>query len=194
MLLDYTKITISAADYQHLAADIDAAFVRRSAGRDHELADLTAHRSRLEAESDKLLAAHFADAIDLPTLKRYQDRIRAGLADIDQRLATHTEQYAGGRALLHDSLSLLTDAHRKYATLTTPTGASRARPSTSSWRSPKTRTSAHAWPNPSPPSSATTPAPAHHKPPETPNGNTPHLPMSSVPVRTNWWAILGSNQ
>ena len=111
----YANITISEADYQHLAAEINAAFDQRSAGRDQELADLTANRARLEAESDKLLAAHFADAIDLPTLKRHQDRIRAGLADIDQRLATHTEQYAGGRAFLHDSLSLLTDAHRMYA-------------------------------------------------------------------------------
>jgi len=47
-------------------------------------------------------------------LKRHQDRVRAGLTDIDQRLATHTEQYAGGRAFVHDSLSLLTDAHRMY--------------------------------------------------------------------------------
>ncbi|GEC99324.1 recombinase [Kocuria varians] len=111
----YASITISEADYQHLAADIDTAFDQRSAARDQELADLTANRGRLESESDKLLAAHFADAIDLTTLKRHQDRIRAGLADIDQRLAAHTEQYTGGRAFLHDSLSLLTDAHHMYA-------------------------------------------------------------------------------
>lgn len=66
----YANITISEADYRHLAAN----------------------RTRLEAESDKLLAAHFADAIDLPTLKRHQDHIRAGLADIEQRLSEHNEQ------------------------------------------------------------------------------------------------------
>ena len=70
---------------------------------------------RLEAESDKLLAAHFADAIDLPTLKRHQDRIRAGLADIEQRLREHDELHVGGRRFLHDSLRLLTDAHHAYA-------------------------------------------------------------------------------
>ncbi len=70
---------------------------------------------RLEAESDKLLAAHFADAIDLPTLKRHQDRIRAGLADIEQRLREHDELHVGGRRYLHDSLRLPTDAHRAYA-------------------------------------------------------------------------------
>ncbi len=111
----YATITISEDDYQYLAAEVDAAFEERSAGKDQEFADLTANRARLEAESDKLLAAHFADAIDLPTLKRHQDRIRAGLADIEHRLREHDEQHVGGRAFLHDSLRLLTDAHRAYA-------------------------------------------------------------------------------
>ena len=111
----YAGITISEDGYRHLAAQVDAAFDERGAGRDQEFADLTANRARLEAESDKLLAAHFADAVDLPTLKRHQDRIRAGLADIEQRLREHDEQHVGGRAFLHDSLRLLTDAHRAYA-------------------------------------------------------------------------------
>ena len=111
----YASITISEDDYRHLAAVVDAAFEKRGAGRDQEFADLTANRARLEAESDKLLAAHFADAIDLPTLKRHQDRIRAGLADIEQRLREHDEQHIGGRAFLHDSLRLLADAHRAYS-------------------------------------------------------------------------------
>lgn len=58
---------------------------------------------------------YFADAIDLPTLKRHQDRIRAGLADIEQHLAQHDEHHTGARVFLHDSLRLLTDAHRAYA-------------------------------------------------------------------------------
>lgn len=108
-------ITISETDYRHLAAKVDAAFDARMAGRDQEIADLMANRGRLESESDKLLAAHFADAIDLPTLKRHQDRIRAGLADVNRRLAEHDEHHTGGRAFLHDSLRLLTDAHHAYA-------------------------------------------------------------------------------
>ena len=110
----YASITISEDDYRHLSAEVDAAFDKRSAGRDQEFADLTTNRARLETESDKLLAAHFADAIDLPALKRHQDRIRAGLADVNRRLAEHSEHYTGGRAFLHDSLRLLTDAHRIY--------------------------------------------------------------------------------
>ena len=111
----YANITINETDYRDLAAQVDAAFNKRSTGRDQELADLTANRARLETESDKLLAAHFADAIDLSTLKRHQDRIRAGLSDIEQRIGEHDERHTGGRAFLHDSLRLLTDAHRAYA-------------------------------------------------------------------------------
>lgn len=111
----YRSITISEDDYLSLAARVDAAFDKRSAGRDQEFADLTANRTRLEAESDKLLAAHFADAIDLPTLKRHQDRVRAGLADVNRKLAEYDEHHTGGRAFLHDSLRLLTDAHHAYA-------------------------------------------------------------------------------
>src|SRR5690606_16301919 len=83
--------------------------------RDQEIADLMANRAKLESESDKLLAAHFADAIDLPTLKRHQDRIRAGLADVNHRLAEHDGHHTGWRAFLHDSLRLLTAAHHAYA-------------------------------------------------------------------------------
>ncbi len=110
----YVSIAISEDDYRNLAARVDAAFDKRSAGRDAEFADLTTNRARLEAESDKLLAAHFADAIDLTTLKRHQDRIRAGLVDIEQRLSEHDEHHSGGRAFLHDSLRLLTNAHHAY--------------------------------------------------------------------------------
>ena len=111
----YASITINDATYRHLATEVDAAFDSRMAGRDQEIADLMANRAKLESESDKLLAAHFADAIDLSTLKRHQDRIRAGLADVNQRLAEHDEHHTGGRAFLHDSLRLLTDAHHAYA-------------------------------------------------------------------------------
>ncbi len=111
----YRAITISEMTFREVSAKLTTAFDKRAAGRNSELADLTTNRSRLEAESDKLLAAHFADAIDLPTVKRHQDRIRAGLADIDQKLAEHDQHHAGARRFLQDSLQLLTSAHRMYA-------------------------------------------------------------------------------
>src|SRR5690625_4688302 len=75
----------AVAHGRNLAAKVHAALDTRMAGRDQEITDLMANRAKLEAESDKLLAAHFADAIDLPTRKRHQDRIPAGLRDVPQR-------------------------------------------------------------------------------------------------------------
>ena len=111
----YKTLTISETAYDGVAAKMHAAFDRNATARSTELADLTANRTRPEAESEKLIAAHFADAIDLPTLKRHQDRIRTGLADIDRRLAEHDQHYTGAKAFLDSSLRLLTDAHRMYA-------------------------------------------------------------------------------
>ena len=71
-------------------------------------------RPRRQEDRLHLLAAHFADAIDLDALKRHQDRIRAGLADVNRRAVEHSEHHTGGRAFLHDSLRLLTDAHHAY--------------------------------------------------------------------------------
>ena len=79
----YQDIAITEDEYTALAAQVEAAFDERLASRSQELAELTENRQRLQNESDKLLAAHFADAIDLETLKRHQDRIRTGLADIE---------------------------------------------------------------------------------------------------------------
>ena len=110
----YQEITISKENYQLLAAQVDAAFDEQMADLDHEISDLTAQRRKLEDESDKVLEAHFADAIDLATLKRHQDRIRAGLTDIERRLTAHHTEYVGAREFLHDSLKLLADPHRMY--------------------------------------------------------------------------------
>ena len=96
----YRDISITEEQYAALAAQIEAAFDERLASRSQELAELTENRKRLQNKSDKLLAAHFADAIDLETLKRHQDRIRAGLADIDRRLANGIEIREDGRATI----------------------------------------------------------------------------------------------
>lgn len=76
---------------------------------------MTANRKRLQNESDELLAAHFTDAIDLDTLKRHQDRIRTGLADIDRKLATEHDHHEGSRKQLSTALSLLVDCATLYA-------------------------------------------------------------------------------
>jgi hypothetical protein len=151
-------------------------------GRDQEFADLTANRARLEAESDKLLAAHFADAIDLPTLKRHQDRIRAGLADIEQRLREHDEQHTGGGRSSTTACGSSPTRTTPTRTPTTGAGGWRTKRSTRAWRSPRTSSYVHASQSHSQRSSARRPEARK------PNGNTPHLPMSRVPVRHIGWS------
>ena len=103
----YERIGISEHTYNDLAAEVDAAFEERLASRSQELAELTTNRDRLQDESDKILAAHFADAIDLETLKRHQDRIRTGLAEIDRKLDADHGERAEHRKHLATALGLL---------------------------------------------------------------------------------------
>lgn len=110
----YSRISINETQYTDFARQVEAAFDERFAARSDELAELTANRRRLEAESDKILAAHFADAIDLDTLKRHQDRIRTGLADIDRRLTAEHDQDQGPRKQITRALRLLVDCQRLY--------------------------------------------------------------------------------
>lgn len=124
----YASITSSESHYRAAAVRFDAALDIRTARRDQEAADLNANRARLQAERDKVLAAHFPDAIDIPTLTWHQDHTPAGLADFDQR---HTAC---------------------MPTLATAIGGSPTRRSSPGWRSPKTNGSAPSSPNPSPPS------------------------------------------
>lgn len=111
----YQDFAITEAEYAALAAQVEAAFNERLASRSPELADLTENRQRLQDESDKLLAAHFADAIDLETLTRHQDRISTGLANIDRRLASEHDHHAGARKQISAALGLLVDCATLYA-------------------------------------------------------------------------------
>ena len=72
-----------------------------------ELAQLTANRDRLEHEQDRLIQAHYADAIPLAVLKREQDRISGELDLVNRRLDAHHGEYADARAHLDDALNLL---------------------------------------------------------------------------------------
>ena len=76
-----------------------------------------AHRSSAheanQRKADELGARIVREFIDAGVSARSADR--DGLADMNRRLAEHDEHHSGGRAFLHDSLRLLTDAHHAYA-------------------------------------------------------------------------------
>lgn len=79
-----------------------------------ELERLTTHRDRLEHEQDRLMQAHYADAIPLPVLKREQDRILGELDRLNRRIDAHHGDYADARAHLDDALGLLANCADIY--------------------------------------------------------------------------------
>lgn len=82
-------------------------FDRLMAAETDELSHLTAHRDKLKHEQDRLLQAHYADAIPLSVLKREQDRILGELDQVERRLDAHHGEYTDARAHLDDALNLL---------------------------------------------------------------------------------------
>ncbi len=77
---------------------------QRLAERSQALDDLTGTKHRLEPKRTSSSKPNFADAIDLPTLKRHQDRIRIALADVTKRLEAERHDHEGPRQHLATAL------------------------------------------------------------------------------------------
>ncbi len=71
-------------------------------------------QSKLLAERDKLLQAHYAGAVPLDLLKTEQDRIAGQLAAVQQSLNTAQANYDHMRTTLADCLDLTRDCHAAY--------------------------------------------------------------------------------
>lgn len=89
-------------------------FDRLMAAETDELERLTKHRARLEHEQDRLMQAHYSDAVPLPVLKREQDRILGELDSLNRRIDAHHGDYADARVHLDDALNLLADCANIY--------------------------------------------------------------------------------
>lgn len=111
----YSRVQITPAQQDALAGMLHHEFDRLMAAETEELARLTANRDRLESEQDRLMQAHYADAIPLTVLKREQDRILAELDKVTRRIDAHFGDYADARAHLDDALGLLANCADIYA-------------------------------------------------------------------------------
>ena len=170
----YHQIAITPTTYAQLAERVEAAFDRRLAERSQAIDDLTATKQRLEAEADKLLQARFADAIDLPTLKRHQDRIRIALADVTRRLELSGATMKAPADTSPPHYDYWPTVRRRMLASTTTANASPTKPSTTASRSPKTKKRQ---------SSSTSRSPLL----------SPHQPVTGVLIRLIWWSIGDSN-
>ncbi len=111
----YTRVQITPAQQDALAGRLHHEFDRLMAAETEELERLTTNRNRLESEQDRLMQAHYADAIPLSVLKREQDRIVAELDQVTRRIDAHFGDYADARAHLDDALGLLANCADIYA-------------------------------------------------------------------------------
>ena len=111
----YKRVQITPAQQDALAGMLHHEFDRLMASETDELARLTANRDRLEGEQDRLMQAHYADAIPLTVLKREQNRITGKLDKVTRRIDAHYGDYAEARAHLDDALGLLANCADIYA-------------------------------------------------------------------------------
>jgi hypothetical protein len=86
----------------------------QEAGEERER--LLRRQQRLFTERDKLLQAHYAEAIPLDLLKTEQDRISGALSQISERLAATETSYNAIETNLIAALGFLEDNHSTYIT------------------------------------------------------------------------------
>lgn len=110
----YQRVQLAPARREALGGMLHHEFDRLMSAEADELAQLTANRDRLEHEQDRLMQAHYADAIPLAVLKREQDRIAGELDQVNRHLDAHHGEYTDARAHL-DDLNLLENCGDIYA-------------------------------------------------------------------------------
>ncbi len=111
----YERVQITPAHREALGGMLHHEFDRLMADETDELNQLTTNRDRLQHEQERLLHAHYADAIPLDLLKREQDRILGELHQVNRRIDAHHGEYADARAHLEDALNLLANCADIYA-------------------------------------------------------------------------------
>ena len=110
----YTRVQNTPAQQDALAGMLHHEFDRLMAAETEELERLTTNRDRLEGEQDRLMQAHYAEAIPLSVPKREQDRIVAELDQVTRRIDAHFGDYADARAHLDDAPGLLANCADIY--------------------------------------------------------------------------------
>ncbi len=111
---EYRTIALSPDLRDHVDQLVNEDFDALHAAAETERRDLAARRTKLIAQRQKLLDAHYAGAIPLDLLKTEQDRIASQLLNVEQRLDAANTTYEAARARLADCLDLARDCHAAY--------------------------------------------------------------------------------
>ena len=111
----YQRIQLTPAMKDALRGMLHHELDRLTAAASTEAADLTRRRGQIIDEQDRLLEAHLKNALSLEQFAKFQDKLRAELAAVDDRLSEHHNDYAEARTHIDDCLNLAADIGRIYA-------------------------------------------------------------------------------
>ena len=110
----YQRIRLHPAARRQLEQTLHAQLTELSEQTAQELDDLTANHRRLERQREKLLQAHYADAIPLETLKTEQARITRELTAIQRRQAALNQDLDTKQELITQALDLAQHTAHAY--------------------------------------------------------------------------------
>ncbi|GAA2089011.1 hypothetical protein GCM10009823_04460 [Brevibacterium salitolerans] len=111
----YKQVSVTKEEAAKIESVLGQVFDTLAESTSDEKKLLAGQKAKLEAEQVKLLQAHYADAIPVDLLKTEQDRIRASLQAITNRLDTLATTYDQAKVGLDAILELLTDIGDVYA-------------------------------------------------------------------------------
>ena len=99
---------------QRIETDLAAEHAYRSKDSTQALHDLDTERQKLEREQERLLQAHYADAIPLDLMKKEQDRIRTALHTIQTESRTLAQDLTAAEQFFSLALDLVQDCAKTY--------------------------------------------------------------------------------
>jgi site-specific DNA recombinase len=110
----YATVQLPAEEVERLRAFLgqELAKLRCDADREHGVQERRLRK--LQDERQKLLQAHYADAITLDLLKREQDRITTAMAAVEGRLAAIAADFQTAETNLHRALDRAGDCQAAY--------------------------------------------------------------------------------
>ncbi|GGO97744.1 recombinase family protein [Actinomyces gaoshouyii] len=110
----YDRIHLDPTRRQQLQSALQHQLTSLTQQTTEQLQDYTTHRQQLERQRHKLLQAHYADAIDLDTLKTEQTRITRELTTIQRRQAALSQDLTDTQHLIRQARDLAQHAATAY--------------------------------------------------------------------------------
>ncbi len=110
----YGTVQLPPDEVERLRAFLGQELAKLRSDADRERGVQERRLRKLQGEREKLLQAHYADAITLDLLKREQDRITTAMAAVEGRLAAIAADFKTAETNLHRALDRAGDCQTAY--------------------------------------------------------------------------------